>query len=154
FPLLTKGFLRRQVREGKVTVDGGAAVPSQRVREHQVILIDFDADAEAPEYPPSETVDLDVLYEDVHVLAVDKPANLSAEPERGRPDAACLSGALLRLALERSNASPRGGAVPTDGLEFRPRLLHRLDKDTTGVVLCAKTIEAERELRVAFDEGR
>jgi RluA family pseudouridine synthase len=67
---------------------------------------------------------------------------------------ASLSGALLSLALERSDVEPTDPLVPTVGLEFRPRLLHRLDKDTTGVVLVAKTLEAERELRAAFDEGR
>jgi RluA family pseudouridine synthase len=65
-----------------------------------------------------------------------------------------VSGALLSLALERSDVDPTDPLVPTQGLEFRPRLLHRLDKDTTGVVLVAKTLEAERELRAAFDQGR
>ena len=153
FPLLTKGFLRRQVREGKITIDGGPAVPSQRLRSNQVILIDFDEDEEVPGSPVAPLLSIPVLYEDESVLAVDKPADLAAEPERWARGNACLSGALLELALERSNVDPDEPLVPTKGLEFRPRLLHRLDKDTTGVVLVAKTIEAERALRIAFDTG-
>lgn len=153
FPMLSKGFLRRQVRDGKITVDGGPAVPSQRIREHQVVLVDFDEDEETREYPPADDIELTVLYEDAHVLAVDKPAHLSAEPERWQRDAACLSGALLAMALKRSDARVGGAREPAEGLEFRPRLVHRLDKDTTGVCLVAKSIEAERELRAAFDAG-
>ncbi len=161
FPLLTKGFLRRQVRDGKVLLDGERAVPSQRLRRDQVVIIDFEEDevtgiAGSPGSPRAPKIAIPVLYEDEHLLAVDKPAGLAAEPERWARGNACLSGALLELAFERSNVEPPdllGPLEPMEGLEFRPRLLHRLDKDTTGVVLVAKTIEAERELRRAFDEG-
>lgn len=153
FPLLTKGFLRRQVREGKVLLDGQRTVPGQRLRWSQVLLIDFDEDEEVPDAPVAPTYEIPVLYEDEHVLAVDKPADLAAEPERWARGNASLSGALLSLALERSDVDPDSPLEPTKGLEFRPRLLHRLDKDTSGVVLVAKTIEAERALRAAFDVG-
>lgn len=153
FPLLTKGFLRRQVRDGKVTVDGQRTIPSQRVRWNQVILIDFDEDEEVPEAPVAPEFEIPVLYEDEHILAVDKPADLAAEPERWARGNASLSGALLSLALERADADTNEPLMPTTGLEFRPRLLHRLDKDTTGVVLVAKTLAAERELRTAFEDG-
>jgi RluA family pseudouridine synthase len=164
FPLLTKGFLRRQVRDGKVLLDGERAVPSQRLRRDQVVIIDFEEDEVtgiagspgSPGSPRAPKIAIPVLYEDEHLLAVDKPAGLAAEPERWARGNACLSGALLELAFERSNVEPPdllGPLEPMEGLEFRPRLLHRLDKDTTGVVLVAKTIEAERELRRAFDTG-
>jgi 23S rRNA pseudouridine1911/1915/1917 synthase len=154
FPLLNKGFLRRQVREGKVLVDGNPANPSQRLRMDQVLFIEFDEDAETPEIPVAPRIKIPVLYEDESVIAVDKPAGLAAEPERWARSNASLAGALLELALERSNVDADDPIAPTSGLEFRPRLLHRLDKDTTGVVLVAKTLDAERKLRRAFDEGR
>ena len=89
--------------------------------------------------PPASEVD--VLYEDDHCLVVDKPAALSVEPDRWDASQACLIGSLDAL-IERCD-NP-----------FRPRLIHRLDRDTSGVVLVAKTIDAERELRAAFDEDR
>lgn len=155
FPLLNKGFLRRQIRERKVTVDGSPADPGQRLSEHEVVIVDFEEDESLPEAPRAPEVDVPVLYEDDDVLVVDKPAGLSAEPERWAREAGCLSGALLAMSLSRSGVEldAAEGATPVDGVGFRPRLVHRLDKDTTGVVIVAKTIEAERRLRAAFDEA-
>jgi len=155
FPLLPKGFLRRQVRDGKVSLDGRATTPGHKLRENEVLIVDFDEEDEMPDVP-APRVELDVLYEDEHVLAVDKPSGLAAEPERWARDKACLSGALLDLALDRAGLERSEEGHDTDrfeGLGFRPRLVHRLDKDTTGVVLVAKSIEAERALRAAFDAG-
>jgi 23S rRNA pseudouridine1911/1915/1917 synthase len=154
FPLLNKGFLRRQVREGRVLVDGTPAIPSQRLRGEQVLSIEFEEDESLPEEPVAPSVRIPVLYEDEHVIAVDKPAGLAAEPERWARSNASLAGALLDLALERSGASVDDPLTPVPPLSFRPRLLHRLDKDTTGVVLVAKDLESERRLRSDFDEGR
>lgn len=153
YPLLNKGFLRTKVREGAVLVDGMKASPSQRLREHQVLVVEFEEDEELPEAPVAPLARIPVLYEDEHVLAVDKPSDLAAEPERWARANASLAGALLELALERAEVEPEDPKAPTHGLEFRPRLLHRLDKDTSGVVLVAKTLAAERALREAFDQG-
>ncbi|MCY2960366.1 MAG: RluA family pseudouridine synthase [Planctomycetota bacterium] len=155
FPLLPKGFLRRQVRDGKVLLDGNKTIPGHRLRENEVLIVDFEEEDEMPDVQVPR-VEIDVLYEDEHVLAVDKPAGLAAEPERWARDNACLSGALLDLALGRAGLErPEDGTTieHLEGLPFRPRLVHRLDKDTTGVVVVAKSIEAERGLRAAFDAG-
>jgi 23S rRNA pseudouridine1911/1915/1917 synthase len=151
YPLLNKGFLRELVREGRVLVDGGKVVPSTHLRADQVISIDLDEDAlEVPRAPVAPRLELDVLYEDGSVLVVDKPAGLPVEPERWERGNACLSGALLELALDRSEVEPEGPTRPTSGLDFRPRLVHRIDKDTTGAVLVAKDLASERRLREAF----
>ncbi len=139
FPLLNKGFLRSKVREGTVLVDGMKASPSQRLREYQVLVVNFEEEEELPDAPVAPALRIPVLYEDEHVIAVDKPSALAAEPERWAKANASLSGALLSLALERSEVEPVDPTEPTPGLSFRPRLLHRLDKDTTGVVLVAKS---------------
>ncbi len=155
FPLLPKGFLRRQVRDGKVLLDGNPTIPGHRLRENEVLIVDFEEEDEQPDIP-APSVALEVLYEDEHVLAVDKPAGLASEPERWARENACLSGAVLDLALERAGLErpEDGGSLDhIEGLPFRPRLVHRLDKDTTGVVLVAKSLEAERTLRSAFEAG-
>lgn len=153
YPLLTKGFLRRKVREGAVLVDGMRANPSQRLRTDQVLVVDIEEDETLPDAPVAPLVSIPVLYEDDQVLAVDKPSDLAAEPERWAKSNASLAGALLELALDRSDVDPEDPAQPTRALEFRPRLLHRLDKDTSGVVLVAKNLAAERALRAAFELG-
>jgi len=153
YPLLNKGFLRTKVREGEVLVDGMKASPSQRLREYQVLVVSFEEDEVLPGTPVAPTFTIPVLYEDEHMLAVDKPSDLAAEPERWAKANASLSGALLSLALERADVEVLEPTEPVPALHFRPRLLHRLDKDTTGVVLVAKTLRAERVLRAAFEQG-
>jgi 23S rRNA pseudouridine1911/1915/1917 synthase len=151
FPLLNKGFLRRAVRDGHVLVDGNPAVPSQRLRMDQVLIVDFDESEDLPAAPIAPAARIPVLYEDENVLAIDKPSALAVEPERWARGNASVAGAMLELALERSGVDPASAAEPGTALEFRPRIVHRLDKDTSGVLLVAKTVEAERRLRTAFD---
>lgn len=153
FPLLNKGFLRHQVREGKILVDGNPAAPSQRLRMDQVLFVDFDETEDLPRAPVAPLARLPILYEDPLVLAVDKPPGLAVEPERWARGNASVAGALLEMALARSGAEPEAVVPLETELEFRPRILHRLDKDTSGVLLVAKTVEAERRLRSAFDGG-
>ncbi len=176
YPEATKGFLRRQIREGHVLLDGDLAQPSHRLRERHVVIVEFDEE-ELPEAPVAPEQSIDVLYEDDHVLVVDKPPGLATEPERWARANASLAGAVIQLAVNRG-----GGAVvrfddddqderederayeredadgaqahPRGALSFRPRLVHRLDKDTSGAILVAKDLETERRLRRAFDAGQ
>jgi len=146
YPDWNKGFLRQQVRDGAILVDGQPARPSQRLRPQQVLILSID-ETTAPQAPVAPTLVLDVLFEDHDVLVVDKPADLATEPERWAREAPSLAGALLALASS-------WGTQERDGrLAFRPRLVHRIDKGTSGAVLVAKHLEAERFLRQAFDGG-
>jgi 23S rRNA pseudouridine1911/1915/1917 synthase len=147
YPEWNKGFVRRLVREGVITVDGMPATPSQRLRPHQVCLVDTAAVQEPPAPPVAPGIEVPILYEDEDVMVVDKPAGLAVEPERWARDRGSLSGALLQLARERA------AGVAERGLDVRPRLVHRIDKDTSGAVVVAKNLAAERRLRRAFDRG-
>jgi len=147
YPLAGKGFLRRQVNEGRVRVDGRHSMPAQRLRIDQVVIIEFDEE-EAPRPPQGQGTELPVLYEDEQLMLIDKPPGIAVEPERWHRDAACVSGALLELAIERAEEESEGAP-----LGFRPRLAHRIDKDTSGLLCVAKTLENERELRQAFASG-
>ncbi|MEO0651061.1 MAG: RluA family pseudouridine synthase [Planctomycetota bacterium] len=143
FPGVTKGGLRRMIRDGRVLVDGEPVNPSHRVRGEQVLILDLDDAppvhaASAPETP------VDVLFEDEHLLIVDKPPGLAVEPERWDRGAATLAGELLRRARADS---------PEGELRWRPRLCHRLDKDTTGCLAVARDLAAERTVRAAFQDG-
>jgi 23S rRNA pseudouridine1911/1915/1917 synthase len=154
YPLLNKGFLRGHIRDGKVLLDGQKTLPSKHLRGNQVISIDIDEDsAELPQRPVAPRIEIEVLYEDDEVMVVYKPAGLAVEPERWERGTACLSGALLDMALRRSEVSPDSAGTPAEGLDYRPRLVHRIDKGTSGAVLVAKELEAERRLREAFATG-
>ena len=146
WPKLGKGFVRRQVNAGRVLVDGAPAKhPSQRLRRDQVVMTDFESQS-LPVAPVAPAASLPVLYQDESVLVVDKPADLAVEPERWRRDSASLAGAVIELA--RADEDSDEGR-----LAYRPRIVHRLDKDTTGALLVAKSLPAERILRGAFEAG-
>ncbi|HED64759.1 MAG TPA: hypothetical protein ENJ09_04300 [Planctomycetes bacterium] len=149
FPAWNKGFLRREVREGRVLVDGAVALPSTRLRTDQVLLVDIDPES-APRMPLAPKEKVRVLYDGGSWRVVDKPPGLAVEPERWDRDAGSLQGALLRDSIEESGR----GAVPGGrGIEARPRLVHRIDKGTSGAVIVAFSIEAERSFRAAFESG-
>ena len=151
YPLANKGFIRRQIRAGRVLLDGSQARPADRLRISSVICVEF-TQADLPTAPQAPSQAIPILYEDDETLVVDKPTGLAVEPERWRRDAACLSGALLADAVQRQEDD--GEESASGSVDFRPRLVHRIDKGTSGCVLVAKTLECERSLRRAFDDGR
>ncbi len=146
YPLASKRRLRQHIRDGLVLLDGATSRPSMRLRDNSVISVEFEDEdvqalpeaSEAVEPPP-------ILFEDEHVLLVDKPAHLLVEPDRWDGEKQNLIGALHALSQTREQDDPAGA--------FRPRLVHRLDKDTSGVLLVAKSVEAERVLGAAFENS-
>lgn len=146
FPGVTKGALRRLVRDGDVRLDGSEVHPSTRLRRHQVLLFNFDVDSLPQRKVSASLKGIDVLFESEEVLAIQKPPSIAVEPERWATEEPCLADAARQL-------EAHCGLGP-DGLPIRLRTLHRLDKGTSGVLLMAKQIDAERRLRAAFAEGR
>lgn len=128
----------RWVRDGKVAVDGAVAVkPAQRVFRGQRLEVGLPpppADA-----PPllAEEMPVPVVWEDRHLLAVDKPAGVVVHPTWGHRHGTLLNGLLWR-ALDWAEEGTR------------PRLVHRLDKDTSGLLLVAKTRAAHAGLARAL----
>ncbi len=119
--------------EGRVLVDGAARKPAFRIRSGQRI----EAQVPAPE--PSglrpEPIPLDVVYEDDDLLVVNKPAGLTVHPAPGHP-----SGTLVNAVLAHVPALP--GIAGT----LRPGIVHRLDKDTSGLIAVAKSELAQVSL--------
>jgi 23S rRNA pseudouridine1911/1915/1917 synthase len=134
----TRVQVARWVRDGKVVVEGApAAKPAQRVFRGQRLVVELPpppADA-----PPllAEEMAVAVVYEDGHLLAVDKPPGVVVHPTWGHRHGTLLNGLLWR-ALGWAD----------DGT--RPRLVHRLDKDTSGLLVVAKTRAAHAELARAW----
>jgi 23S rRNA pseudouridine1911/1915/1917 synthase len=150
FPEFTKGFLRNAVRDGLVLLDGMRTQPSTRLRVDQVLIVDLD-DAEAPPAPVAPEAEIPILFEDADLLVVNKPSGLAVEPERWARDSASLAGALLALARARSAGAEDDPEASGGPLDLRLRAVHRLDKHTSGALVVAKHIEAERALRGAFE---
>jgi RluA family pseudouridine synthase len=99
------------------------------------------SDAPIVRYAPKKLA-LDVLYEDPHVLAIHKPAGLPVLPGPGTIEATLINGLLWHVQHESPSPCPR------------VHIVHRLDKDTTGVLLVAKDLAAARYLSTCFEERR
>ena len=142
WPRVAKGRMRELVRAGLITVNGQPAQPGDVMRAGQLVILDEDPAVHEREIIPS--VAIEVLHEDEHLLAIAKPAGLPVEPSRWGEHPIHLAGAIVSWAQEREGEGP---------LQKRPRALHRLDLGTSGVLLFALTLEAERFYRGLFAEA-
>lgn len=137
------GFSRSRVKalieDGKVSCAGETITePSYRVKPGQTFAI-FVPDAK-PAAPEPETMALDVKYEDKDLIVIDKPAGLVVHPAPGNP-----SGTLVNALLAHCGDSLSGiGGVK------RPGIVHRLDKDTSGLIIAAKNDQAHENLSAQF----
>lgn len=118
------------ISSGSVLVDGEARAKSFAVAEGQVIVADID-EPEPPALTP-EDVPLSVPFEDDWLLIVDKPAGMAVHPSAGHS-----TGTLVHALLGHGVAG---------GESFRPGVVHRLDKDTSGLLVVAKQTEVHRRL--------
>ncbi|HEX6199085.1 MAG TPA: RluA family pseudouridine synthase [Thermoanaerobaculia bacterium] len=131
--------VQRWIRDGRVLLDGRPTKPA-------AVLAGGEELAVAPPPPPAsglepEEGDLTVLHQDEALIVVDKPAGLTVHPGAGRP-----TGTLVHRLLARF---PELEGVGGPG---RPGIVHRLDKDTSGVLVVARTPAAYRALQRAFSE--
>jgi 23S rRNA pseudouridine1911/1915/1917 synthase len=97
-----------------------------------------------PARPQAQAMDLDVRYEDEHLIVIDKPPGLVVHPAAGNPDRTLVNALIAHC----------GDSLSGIGGERRPGIVHRLDKDTSGVMLAAKTDEAHKALSEQFAERR
>ncbi|HEX6641141.1 MAG TPA: RluA family pseudouridine synthase [Thermoanaerobaculia bacterium] len=139
FPSQSRNFLAKLVSAGRVRIDGVAATKtSRRVETGQQVTVEIP-DA-APSSMPSQDLPLTILYEDEDVVVIDKPPGLVVHPAAGHPDQTLVN-ALLHHVRDLSGI----------GGELRPGIVHRLDKDTSGVMLIAKHDDAHRKLTAAWN---
>lgn len=134
---ITRSQIQRLMEGGLVTLDGAPAKASAEAREGQVVVL------ETPEPRPSGIVPMDVplriLYEDDACIAIDKPSGLVTHPAKGHWDDTLVN------ALVATGRTFSSGSAPD-----RPGILHRLDKETSGVLLVAKTDAAHAALSAQF----
>lgn len=125
--------LQRYIREGNVTVNGQIVKPSYKIRAKDDI--DMMLPVIKPQEIPPENIPLDVVYEDDDIIALNKQANLIIHPARGN-----WTGTLVNALAYYFKVNWRDiRELPTNGEIFRPGIVHRLDRDTTGIILVAKS---------------
>lgn len=127
------------ITTGRVQVDGTTVTTrSQRLGEGAIVAVDVP-EAVDPRPQPQRDVVVPVVYEDEHVIVVDKPAGLVVHPGAGHPDGTLVNG-LLAIHPE----------IATVGDPERPGIVHRLDAGTSGLLMVARTADAYGELVAAL----
>lgn len=141
---LSRSRLKALIEGGKVSVGGEVLRdPAWHVKVGQTIVVDVPPPVAAE--PAGEHIPLDVVFEDDAIIVINKPAGLVVHPAAGH-----ASGTLVNALIAHCGASLSGiGGVR------RPGIVHRLDKDTTGILIAAKTDAAHKSLTKQFaDHGR
>ena len=139
-PELSRARWQQLIREGRVLVNGRASKPSQVVKGGDAVC--YDIPPPAPVSVAPEALPLEILYEDGSILVLSKPPGMVVHPAPGH-SGGTLVNALLHHCRDLSGI----------GGELRPGIVHRLDRDTSGVMVVAKTEAAQRNLAGQF-KGR
>lgn len=136
---LSRSRVKALIEAGKATRDGRPVRdPADPVRAGLIYALELPPPA--PARPEAQEIALSILYEDDDLIVLDKPAGLVVHPAPGNPD-----GTLVNALLHHCGAGFTG-----IGAERRPGIVHRLDKDTSGVMVVAKTQLANDALTAAF----
>lgn len=140
-PYLSRTVLQRLILGGHITVGGRAVRPSHKIKPGDCIVLTVPR-PEPIEIKP-EAISLDILYEDESILVLNKRAGLVVHPAPGH-----WSGTLVNALLYHLKEG--SGSLSSIGGKERPGLVHRLDKDTTGVMVVAKNDQAHAALAGQF----
>lgn len=130
---LSRTALQAYIKDGNVTICGRTVKPSCEIREGDII--DMMLPPDKPHEIPPEPIPLDIVYEDSDLIAINKQANLIVHPARGNWTGTLVNGLAWYFKKNWRDISE----LPTTGEVFRPGIVHRLDRDTTGIMLVAKT---------------
>jgi 23S rRNA pseudouridine1911/1915/1917 synthase len=143
-PDLSRNRIQALIADGQVQVDGRTTLETKhKLREGNEVAIVIPEPAEAE--PKGEEIPLDILFEDNDLIVIDKPAGLVVHPGNGN-----WTGTLVNALIHHC-----GDTLSGIGGVKRPGIVHRLDKDTSGVIVVAKNDNAHRHLSAQFaDHGR
>ncbi len=138
-PGLSRSRLKQLIDGASVTSNKAAiTTPSYRVKVGEVFVVVVPA--ATPATPLGQAIDLDVVYEDADLIVIDKPAGLVVHPAPGHPDRTLVNALIAHC----------GDSLTGVGGVRRPGIVHRLDKDTSGLMVVAKTAAAHGALVAQF----
>jgi 23S rRNA pseudouridine1911/1915/1917 synthase len=142
-PALSRSRLKKLIETGQVSLEGATINdPSLRVKGGQHFVVDLPAPV--ADRPEPQAMALDIYYEDEHVLVLDKPAGLVVHPAPGNLDRTLVNALLAHC----------GDSLTGIGGVQRPGIVHRIDKDTSGLMIVAKTELAQQKLSADFAAHR
>ncbi len=136
FDSYSRSRIQQWIKEGQLTVDGKTRKIKDKLVGGETLTL--NATLEAEERWEAEPITLDVVYEDEQIIVINKPAGLVVHPGAGTPSGTVLNGLLYRY--------PELSTVPRAGI------VHRLDKDTTGLMVVARTLVAQIALAAQLQD--
>ncbi len=139
-PELTRSAAQRLIAEGHVAVDGRAPAKSMKLAGGERVAVTLPEPEEARALP--EDIPLDVVYEDADVIVVNKPVGMVVHPAPGHS-----GGTLVNALLHHC-----GGSLSGVGGELRPGIVHRIDRDTSGLIIAAKNDFAHQALSLQLQD--
>jgi 23S rRNA pseudouridine1911/1915/1917 synthase len=149
FPEQSRSFLARSIDKGAVRVDGVVARASHKLREGMIVCMTVPEPPRAG--PVAEEIPLEFVHLDEWLAVVNKPAGMVVHPAKGNWKGT-LAGA-LRWHLERADAAGNGASgLSNAGGPTRPGIVHRLDRDTSGVIIVARNEEVHHALAKQFEQ--
>ena len=140
-PSLSRSRLQALIAQGAVMVDARAVLdPNSKIRDGQSIAVNLPPASDPAPLP--QAMDLAVVYEDTALIVIDKPAGLVVHPAPGNPDHTLVNALLAHC----------GDSLAGIGGVRRPGIVHRIDKDTSGLLVIAKTEAAHAGLSAQFKD--
>jgi 23S rRNA pseudouridine1911/1915/1917 synthase len=137
---LSRSRLMRLIADGQVSIKGQVVTDSKmRVEEGDIIEVTVPVSVDVDTL--AEPMDLRIVHEDADLIVIDKPAGMVVHPAPGSPTGTLVNGLLHHF----------GGALSGIGGEKRPGIVHRIDKDTTGLLVVAKSDAAHHGLAAQFE---
>ena len=133
FPDFSRTQIKKMIKSGNIRVNNFTVKPSYQLNGNETIdyLVSLPQNENIKLKP--QKIDLDIVYEDASIIAINKPPGLVVHPGNGNKDGTLVNG-LLHHFDKLSNING----------EYRPGIVHRLDKNTSGVILIAKTNQAHK----------
>ncbi len=137
---LTRSAAQRLLEEGRVTIDGKVLKKNARPAVGQVLTVDFPEPVLTEVVP--QNIPLDIVYEDEDVIVINKPVGMVVHPAPGHPDGTLVNALLYHCG---DNLSQING-------EIRPGIVHRIDRDTSGLLIAAKNGKAHLALSAQLED--
>jgi len=153
-PGVSRTAVKRAVEDGDVLVGGRQSKPSYKLRAGEVVEAEIPPPV-PPELAP-EDIPLEVVYEDAEVVVVNKPAGMVVHPAAGVRSGTLANALAHRMGVGYQEPGGGEGDSPSprqqtpDNRHLRPGIVHRLDRDTSGLVVAAKTAAAHENLSEQF----
>jgi 23S rRNA pseudouridine1911/1915/1917 synthase len=136
---ISRSHVKNVIEEGDVLINGKVPKVSQHLKEGDVIILTQRPPIEATALP--QEMPLNIVYEDEAIIVINKPAGMVVHPAPGNPDKTLVNALLFHC----HDLSGIGGIL-------RPGIVHRLDKDTSGLIVAAKSDDAHRSLSAQFEK--